>query len=420
MREINEFIKSVNEMDCRTDIIAVLSQTITAISIDNKKEVKDLIPKLIMDLSIYEQILNKNDDIECVIDSKQEINIVTEIEDKEEIEKSDSWIEEVVAIVKEEQNKGGTNIIGISEVPSYTIKVYDGRNYTVAEGDYERFGRIMIPSTDRYDYWLKVYISDEEHILYAERKDFEKEFPYIKAAYIREYAEDSITDEKTRINEMFDALVDLSLICSDTKDAVYINNHIEVQAKPKSENQLRLEGRRQSYIDNYNIRYIYEENSGIYHDKSCSEVKLINLEKLMGSENPPDAEKYKPCKNCRMEMLIRQGCKDDFKNSALYKYFFTRGNVSENTLTEFLSNRNASFRIETVSKLKVVCQDDSWKIETDGRGTFVNLYHNNYTVDKKGIRHFDGSYHIQQTDMVIDVKMAFEYIMDYNFKKSHK
>ena len=52
MRAINEFIKSVNENDCRTDIIAVLSQTITAISVDNKKEVKDLIPKLIMDLSI--------------------------------------------------------------------------------------------------------------------------------------------------------------------------------------------------------------------------------------------------------------------------------------------------------------------------------------------------------------------------------
>lgn len=422
MREINDFIKSVKEADCRTAIIAVLSQTITAISVDNKKEIKELIPKLIMDLSIYEQILNKDSvDMECETDSGQEISgtingVNSGADDKKE--KDDSWINEVVAIVKEEQNKEETNIISISEVPSYTIKVYDGKNYAIDEKEYDRFGRIMIPSTDKYDYWLKVYIADEEHILYAEKKDFEKEFPYIKAAYIREYSEEGIADEKMRINDMFDSLLDLSLLCSDTKEAIYINNHIEIHSKPKSETQLRLEGRRQSYIDNYNIRFIYEENSGVYHDKSCKDVKLIDLEHLMGSENPPEG--YKPCKTCQMEMLIRKGCKDDFKNVSLYKYFFTRGNVSENTLAEFLSYKNASFRIESVGKLKVVCKDDSWKIETDGRGTFVNLYHNNYTVDKKGIRHFDGGYHIQQTDMVMDVKMAFEYIMDYNFKKNHK
>ena len=115
-------------------------------------------------------------------------------------------------------------------------------------------------------------------------------------------------------------------------------------------------------------------------------------------------------------MLIRKGCKDDFKNIGLYRFFFNKGGITTQLLEEFFSYNNSSFRIETVNKMKITCKDDSWKIETDGRGNLVNLLHNNYTVDKKGVRHFDGSYHIQQSEMLMDVKMAFEYIMDYNFK----
>ena len=415
MKDINELINNIEPELCKNEIITVLSQVITAISTDNIDESKRVIPKLIMDLSIYNQLIMKdgkvipqktagssvnNDDVSSILSLNKKKETVT------------------TDIVFEDDSYESSNIISISELPSYKFIVYDGSSYTVSDEDYDRSARIMIPSTDGYDYWLKVFVSENEHILYSEKTEFEKEFPYIKAAYIREYSEEGVMDEKNRINELFDSLVDLKLLCSDKRDATYINNHIEFSAKPKSEQVLRLEGRRQSYIDNYNIRFIYDENSGIYHDKSCEEVRKIEYEGLRASENPPEG--FTPCKSCMMNMLIRRGCKDDFKNAGMYRFFFTKGGIDEELLKKFFEQHNTSFRIESVSKLKVVCKDDSWKIETDGRGNFINLYHNSYTVDKKGVRHFDGSYHIQETGMVLDVRMAFEYIIDYDYKRNHK
>lgn len=414
MKQIRDFIATVDSNECKNELVAVLSQTITAISIGNKQQIKEVIPKLIMDLSIYEQILDKTTD-ETV--TNEEIKAEKVSEDSE----PDTNIIDDTATIKEiinEQADTDSNILSISEILSYNIVVYNS-NTSIGHDKFDKISRIMIPSNDGYTYWLKVYASEEDKKLYADKYEFEKEYPYIKAAYIREYTEEnSDYEEKQRINDMFDNLVDLSLLETPTKDARYINNHIEFSSKPKSDEQKRLEGRRQSYLDNYNIAFIFGEDDVIYHDKSCEDIKLINLDKLRGSENAP-AGKVK-CPKCHLKMLIRKGCKDDFKNVKMYEYFFNKGNIDTTLLEEFFTYGNTKFRIESINKLSIVCKEDSWKIETDGRGNFIKLWHNSYTVDKKGVRHFDGSYHEQESEMLMDVRMAFQYIMDYSYRRNHK
>ena len=97
-----------------------------------------------------------------------------------------------------------------------------------------------------------------------------------------------------------------------------------------------------------------------------------------------------------------------------------KGSVDVDVLKEFLKDRNACFRIESVNKLKMTYNEDTWYIETDGRGNFIKLWHNNYKVDRKGRRHISSDeYHEQKTEMAVSVLTAVHYIMDYQYNKMH-
>ena len=432
MNEVRDIIKQKTWNDFKNDFMSLFAQATAFTAQDNEAELSKILREIDIVAAAYryskntekeernvnEEFKNKTD-ITNETQTKEEsiISEIAEIEETGEPEEKVYAGEDIQDILSNEikQQQEKEQLIPVKEVPLYTFKIYDGTKYTIPDEEIINNAKVVIPSNDGYDYYMRVIVA-ADNVLYTEKKEFQKEFSYIKAAYIRTVADPD--EDKIEINKMLDSQIDLSLLESEGRIVQWINNNYVSSARPKSEETIRLEGNRQRLFDNKNIRFMYDEKSDIYHDKSCAHIKLIDLKELRGSENPPKDKK--PCSECLMDMYIRKGCIDDFKNQALYKHFFIKGDVSLDTIKEFLGNQNATFRIESVNKIKITCNEDTWKIETDGRGNFIRLWHNNYFVDKRGKRHIDDrEFHEQQSDMIMNVQMAMQYIMDYSYSRTH-
>jgi len=398
--------------DYKKDFIPLLGQALTLIATDKQSDFEKCIDELILLTASYRYMKDHNEGSK-EDDKTNHITIQDDGQEDEEIITG----QELSVILNNEIRKEADLSINLNEIPTFIFKVYNSEKYSIPAEQIFGKSRIDIPSDDGYEYYLPVTVADN-NVLYVEMGIFEKEYPYLKAAYIRKYRENT-ENSVCKISEMLDKIVDVTLLETETKIAKWINNRIEYSQRPKTEEQKKLEGNKQSMIDNQNIRFLYGENDDVYHDKSCSRVKLISLKELRGRENPPSGKL--PCKECIMDMFIRKGCVDDFKNVGLYKFFFHRGNVDVDLLKAFLAGPNAGFRIESANKLRMTYGEDAWKIETDGRGNFIKLWHNNYIVDKKGKRHISkGEYHEQITETVVSVETAVHYIMDYNFNEKHR
>ena len=416
MKEIISVIKSKEWKDYKNEFLGLLGNAITLAAQDNEEELEPVLSEITLLITMYRYSRKNADNIDIKTEKVSEEEFNKEYIQNEIVEKiyTGDDIRNVLSNeFKEKQIKN--TLIPVKEVPMYTFKIYDGTKYSIPTEEIINTAQIKIPSTNGYDYYMKVTVA-ENNTLYTEQLEFQKEYAYIKAAYIRNVADPD--EDKTVINQKLDGLIDVSLLESEGKIVQWINNRFVSSARPKNEEQIRLEGSRQSMLDNRNIRFMYDTDSDIYHDKSCNRIKLIDLKKLKGSENPPAGKT--PCEDCLLDMYIRKGCIDDFKSQTLYRHFFTKGDVSLETIKEFLVLPNSSFRIESVSKLKMTCKEDTWKIETDGRGNFLKLWHNNYFVDKRGKRHVDTTeYHEQNTETIMNVQMAIQYIMDYSYQKIH-
>lgn len=421
MNEITKY-KDYKTNDYKNDFINLFSQGISTLVQDDFNKFNEILKDIMLTGIIYNYYEKSEIDIkisyEEIKEEEQEENTESNEEESVEIEEENVYKGEDISNVLSNEIKDKEykeSEILISEVPLYTFKIYDGSKYSVPDDIILNNAKIIIPSNDGYYYYLKVIVT-ADNVLYAEKKEFQKEYAYIKAAYIREMTEPDT--DRYEINKIMDNLVDVSLLETESKIVKWENNDYVCSARPKSSEMIKLEGNRQRLMDNRNIRFMYDINGAVYHDKSCVEIKNISLSDLRGSENPPKDKA--PCESCLLDMYIRKACVDDFKNQTLYRHFLTKGDVSMNTLKEFTGKPNARFRIESVNKLKVTCNEDTWKIETDGRGNFIRLWHNNYFVDKRGKRHIDNTeYHEQQSDMIMNVQMAFQYIMDYDFKGNH-
>ena len=401
MHVIKNEIQNREWKDFKNELVTILGRALTLAAVDDESNLIPCLHELNLISAAYLYSKGEN---------STEENVVTENNVYFGEELTDVLNNEFYATLDKEK------IIEIREVPTYKFMVYDAEEYSVPDDVIIGTAKINIPSNDQYEYYLKVIIS-KDNVLYAEKDIFAKEYPYIKAAYIREIKEEGDYDV-IEINEMFDNLVNTELLHTDTKMVTWEDNGYKVSNKPKSEETKRLEGNRQSLLDNRNIRFMYDIDGNVYHDKSCQEVKNIALEKLRGSDNPPKDKK--PCNDCLMDMLIRKGCKDDFKNVGMYKYFFRKGDVDIDLLKSFLNDRNASFRVMSVNKMKLTYNEDTWMIETDGRGNLIKLWHNNYKVDKRGKRHIDtAEFHEQISETATTVVMAMHYIMDYKYNERH-
>ncbi len=427
---LKETIQNYKWEDYKKGFIVLLGQALTHIAVDDKDKFRECMSEIDLLSAAFRysdksEITKKNEDEEeAPVEDKEIKPIIIEEQEEEVIEGKPAPSEETVysgravsdilnnEILKEKEKK-----IEIIEIPTYTFKIYDSEKYAVPGEIIISNSRIYIPSMDGFEYYMPVTIT-KDNVVYVEMKIFAKEYPYVKAAYIRDQM--GQTDKTvSEMSDMLDELVDLELLQSETKIAEWKNNRYEYSQRPKTEEQKRLEGHRQSMLDNINIRFLYGENDKIYHDKACTNVRLIDLKDLRGRENPPEGKV--PCEDCYMDMLIRKGCVDDFKNVGLYKYFFKTGNISTGLLKQFLSGPNAGFRIESANNLRMTYGEDTWKIETDGRGNFIRLWHNNYKVDKKGKRHIDKTeFHDQQSETAVSVETSVHYIMDYNYGERHK
>ena len=411
-QQLINFINEIDDYkweDFKIALLEVLGKALTYTTTDNREELKNCLRKIKLISDIY--MLNSEGDSNKSNSKTTEDVLIND--DAEDIVYAGRDLTDVLNNEFYEQEEKN---IEIKEVPTYRFMPYDNSEYTIPAEDIRGQAIITIPSYNEFKYYLKAILG-EDNILYVEKDIFAKEFPYIKAAYIR-LIKSAGDYDVIELNEMLDDLIDLQLLQTDTKIVTWENNDYKAASRPKSDELIKLEGRKQSLLDNKNIRFMYDIDESIYHDKSCSLVKEIQLEQIRGSENPPKDKK--PCPDCMMDMLIRKGCKDDFKNVGLYKYFFNKGSVDVDVLKEFLKDRNACFRIESVNKLKMTYNEDTWYIETDGRGNFIKLWHNNYKVDRKGRRHISSDeYHEQKTEMAVSVLTAVHYIMDYQYNKMH-
>ncbi len=400
MDKLNNIIKEYTWKDYKKEFMHLMGQAISSLAVDDKRDLDKLLCELDLVITAYRYKLTNGEEIS--------------IDETETEYQGEDIIDVLNNEYKEEQLK--EKIIPIQETPLYTYRIYDGKKYTVPEDVILESAKIQIPADNIYEYYMKVKVA-ADNVLYTEKTEFQKEYVYLKAAYIR--TQTAQEDDRSIINKNFDELVDTSLLENENRIVKWEDNEFKTYARPKSDERIRLEGNRQRMLDNRNIRFMYDIDGTVFHDKSCKCVKEIELKQLRGNENPP--KNKKPCEECLLDMYIRKGCGDDFnKNQNIYRHFFTKGEVSMDTIKEFLQNNKACFRIESVNKMKLTFNEDTWKIETDGRGNFIKLWHNNYFVDKRGRRHIDSTeFHEQKTDMIMDVQMAVQYIMDYSYKEKH-
>lgn len=207
--------------------------------------------------------------------------------------------------------------------------------------------------------------------------------------------------------------VDLSLYETENRTAVLARGQLKLVGKPVSEEQKQLMMKRSSAMDNKKMVYAYSAADSKVHDKACPLVKQISNQDFRASEEVPEGRWL--CLHCRMMMVIRRGCGDDFKHCDWYQRFFKKGGVREEAVESLVDRFHANIRMEDRDTLLVKRGEEQWKIVLNGEKK-VTLLHNNYAMLNETERYIYGGFHNQVPVGDLTMARAMKYIEDYNWE----
>lgn len=165
-------------------------------------------------------------------------------------------------------------------------------------------------------------------------------------------------------------LFDLSCLKTSTRRASLINGEIVLSSIRMSPDKSKL----QSLRDNKGVFFLYDNKEHILHDKTCSVIDSKPLADFSVYEGYLMDVAY--CEKCSLKLHIRMAVGDDFKRCDSYIAFLKRGGLSEADIKQLTGYSNFSMRFLGPNCLQVKVNEDTWKIEKQGKKYY--LYHNNY------------------------------------------
>lgn len=156
--------------------------------------------------------------------------------------------------------------------------------------------------------------------------------------------------------------------------------------KPSAEHR-----RRQSQMDNPKYKYAYSRKKWILHDRDCGLVKYIADEDFDMLETFDSH--ITPCADCYRNMLVRSVAGNQPRKINLYVKTFDKLGLKNKRVRGLLIDHKAQLIDVDPFSLTIKVREDTWLLQfcTDR----LELYHNNYTVNKDLTRTFTPGFHLQ-------------------------
>lgn len=216
-------------------------------------------------------------------------------------------------------------VITENRLEECTIVPYRGslKEYMDSGGEIQTAIVELLNEKDHTRRRIKVEFCDAENRIYIAEKEFNRTWKVIaqcllKVKTMRAYRTGNPVPSVASVEEQ----VDLSFYETESRKAVLERGQVKLVGKPVSEEQQQLMMKRSSAMDNKKIVYAYSATDDKVHDKACPLVKQISNRDFRASETLPEGRWL--CLNCRMMMVVRRGCGDDFKHYDMYKRVFSK------------------------------------------------------------------------------------------------
>ncbi len=183
-----------------------------------------------------------------------------------------------------------------------------------------------------------------------------------------------------------------------------------------SEEEKRLQGKKQSLLDNTQNVFFYSLKGTVFHDKECWRVKEIDPKLFAASKTIPEGMKL--CKECRRRMCLRKACSPYVKQMPYVNKFLIRGGITDSQLERIAFDNGLKFKIEKEDELTVKGKEDTWIIKEINENR-LQLWHNNYVRTSPEERYIIDGFHDQGINDR-DLLGLLKYINGYTFEKHLK
>lgn len=258
--------------------------------------------------------------------------------------------------------------------------------------------------------WTDAKWDEENHVVYLSAGNFDGIWKYLKNS-VKIGMNINMKDEEVRVNPK--DIVDLSYLCTDTREAVVKNDKISYKSREIPEETLKLMGKKQSMLDNPKNRFFFSSAGGYYHIKDCESVKGIKLEEFAASEDVPEG--YTPCFKCRRKIFLRIACDPYVKQINQINVMLKKYEVRDSKLERYALDYGLKLRLGDEGDLYVTGAEDTWIIKGFDDGKF-SLWHNNYVKTGPRERYITKGFHDQKLDGR-SLSYIFDYIYEYSFDK---
>lgn len=208
-------------------------------------------------------------------------------------------------------------------------------------------------------------------------------------------------------------IVDLTYLKTVRKNAFINKDKICFEGIEISEEEKRLQSRRQSLLAKVENKYYFSSVSGYVHDKKCDEVMNIKLEEFAASETIPEDREL--CPICKRRILLRIACAPYVKQIPACDLFLKKAGVSTDRLEALVFNDKMKFDFKSESEFYVKHNEDTFMI--DGSNIHSpKLFHNNYTVIDDNKRIIGSGFHRQKIE-AYNLNSVINYIEFYSWEK---
>lgn len=190
------------------------------------------------------------------------------------------------------------------------------------------------------------------------------------------------------------------------------NDRIAYKPRKKSEEEMRLERRRQSALDNLDFLYFYSKEGGAFHDRSCIHVKEISDANFRFSAEKPEGRNF--CKRCMRTLFLRIACAPNNKEIPACDRFLARYGIGTKLLKELVEN-GLRFHVRKLNEMIVNGTEDTWKIIATDQND-LELWHNNYVKTSETERYLTEGFHKQGVEGKT-LRYMLRYIENYSWEK---
>ena len=187
---------------------------------------------------------------------------------------------------------------------------------------------------------------------------------------------------------------------------------IEYFEKPRTQDALLNEAKKQRLLDNPRLMVFYDRNNSILHDKECMYIKKIPGERFCASDHI--LANTKLCGYCKKKLLLRIGCSPYVSHIPDVASFLSAMGLPDNYLEQFIVEKGLRFKMVSPNELEVKGKEDTWRIV----GRFqseLTLYHNNYRRNDDNTRTMLAGFHSQGFHGRKISRMLF-FIADYSWE----